>query len=104
MDCFKKKWESKSGNLGKEPEKSTEVMLCGFRKDQDIYEVESMYKLVDSFDFFLNLDLSHCGIWKMIRHDSFSHAGLDEKEFSDDRYKVTRYIQDYHRYYEPRIE
>ena len=73
-------------------------MLCGFCEDQDIYEVDSMYELVG------NLDLSYRDIQKMIGHDSFSHAGLDDKEFSDNWYKVTRYVQDYHRYHEPRIE
>ena len=80
-------------------------MLCGFCKDQDIYEVDSMYELVDSLEEnFQNLDFSHHDIWKMIGHDSFSHAGLDDKDFSEDWYKVTRYVQDYHRYYEPRID
>ena len=64
-----------------------------------------MYKLVNSLgENFQNLDLSHHEIWKMIGHDSFSQAGLDVKEFSDYWYKVTRYVQDYHRYREPRIE
>ena len=66
-------------------------MLCGFCKDQDIYNVDSMYKLVNSLEEkFQNLDLSHCDIQKMIGHNSFSHAGLDDKEFSDDWYKVMR--------------
>ena len=70
-------------------------MLCGFCEDQDIYEVDSMYKLADSFEEkFQNLDLSHSDIQKMIRHDSFSHAGLDDKEFSDNWYKVKCYVQD----------
>ena len=80
-------------------------MLCGFCKDQDIFEVDSMYKLVDSLkEIFQNLNLSHCNIWKMIGHNSYSLTGLDDKEFSENWYKVTRYVQDYHRYHEPRIE
>ena len=60
-------------------------MLCGFCKDQDIYKVDSMYELVDSLEEkFQNLDLSHRDIQKMIGHDSFSYAGLDDMEFSDD--------------------
>ena len=57
-------------------------MLCGFCKDQDIYDVDFMYELVDSLvGKFQNLDISHCNIWKMIGHDSLSHAGLDDKKF-----------------------
>ena len=64
-----------------------------------------MCKLVDSLqENFQNLDLTYCDIGKMIGHNSFSHAGLDDKEFSDDWYKVTRYVQDYHRFCEPGIE
>ena len=50
------------------------------------------------------MDLLHCVIWKIIGHDSLSHAGLDDKEFSDGWYKVTCYVQNYHRYCEPRIK
>ena len=53
-------------NLGK----TTEVMLCGFCKDKDMYKVDSMYDQIDSLEGKLqNVDLSHCHIWKMIRHD-----------------------------------
>ena len=45
-------------------------MLCGFCEDQDIYEVDSMYELVDSLEEkFRNLDLSHHDIQKMIGYD-----------------------------------
>ena len=80
-------------------------MLCSFCEDQDIYEVDSMYELVDSLEEqFQNLNLSHRNIWKLIGHDSFSHVGLDEKEFADDWYKVTCYVRYYHRFREPWIE
>ena len=47
-ECFKKKRDSEAENLITEPRKTMDVMLCGFCEDQDIFEVDSMYELVNS--------------------------------------------------------
>ena len=54
VDCRKKKRDSKAGNVCNET-RTSEVMLCGFCKDSNMYKKDPMYELVDSLEARLKI-------------------------------------------------
>ena len=79
-ECCKKKRDLESGNICKESGTTKEIMICRFCEDTRIYDVNSMYKLVDSLEArFKNMDQSEDAILEMIGQHFNSFVGLNAK-------------------------